>query len=464
MHTKPFVKSRCCHSLFLLLSLFLVLALTGCTIISEKDHSVVVPGAGNGNKQAIGDTGQNDSLHPESSLSNSASSHTPEQGVEIAGQPAQELTPELLYDLMLAELALQRNNYTLAFDKYYTAAKKTGDSRLAKKATRVTLFSKNDAQTFKAVKLWSELQPDNIDVQQIYASSLITQKKDAEAVVYLQKVISLSDSFEDGFKRAMAILEPVEERERASMIYSRLTENHKNKPIVKLYQAKLALKHADYPQAEKYLNEVLSVKPDYLEALVLKVDLLKKQKRNLQAIQILEKLLGKLPDNTPLRLELARMLIENKYYDQGLQQIQILASRDLAPEVLFAISLLAIEMDKLDNAREYLERLHAHRLYSSEAAYFIGQLEAGRENYTEAEDWFKRVKHGKYTFEAYLGLAVVYSQQKKFAQAFKLLDHSKADNDKHDIHQNMGILLQSALARLQEFPEVFPAQSHVSGR
>lgn len=85
-------------------------------------------------------------------------------------------------------------------------------------------------------------------------------------------------------------------------------------------------------------------------------------------------------------------------------------------------------MDKLDEAKQYLERLHAHRLYASESAYFIGQLEAGRKNYPEAEIWFKQVKNGKYTFEAYLGLVMVYAQQKKFEQAFKLLEHSSADN------------------------------------
>ena len=431
MYCKQVVKSGYYYSrllkLSLLLGLALVLVLSGCAVNTHKDLSSDNLSSDDlNNNQAIIDAGQNSSAHPEPAHDKKASSAR-------AGQPAQELTAELLYDLMLAELALQRNDYSLAFDKYYTAAEQTRDSRLAKKATRVTLFSKNDAQTFKAVKLWSELQPDNIDVQQIYASSLISQNQDDEAVIYLQKVINLSVNFETGFKRAVAILDSVEEKDRAFKIFAQLTKEYKNKPIVKLYKAKLALKFADYPMAEKNLKEVLSVKPGYLDALILKVELLKKQKRDLQAIQTLQKILRKLPENTALRLELARMLVENKYYDQGLKQVNILARKDLAPEVLFAISLLAIEMDKLDDARKYLERLHDYRLYASEAAYFIGQLEAGRKNYSEAESWFKRVKHGKYTFEAYLGLAVVYSQQQQFDKAVKLLEHSRASTNKQSI-------------------------------
>ncbi|MCW8932500.1 MAG: tetratricopeptide repeat protein [Gammaproteobacteria bacterium] len=429
MHSRQFVKLKKLHSNIRFTSLFLgmllVLNFAGCATHSQNEQELQKNT--HFERESIS-TDKADSIAIENKKTPLSHPKT--------DQPANELTPELLYDLMLAELALQRNDYEIAFDKYYEAAKQTRDSRLAKKATRVTLFSKNDEQTFKAVKLWSEIQPDNIDVQQIYASSLISQKQDQQAVIYLQKVINLSDTFEEGFKRSFAILETVEEHERANSLFKQLIQNYKNKPIVKLYQAKLAFKFVDYPSTEKYLNEVLTVQPDYLDALVLKVELLKKQKRDLQAIQTLQKILNKLPDNTALRLELARLLVKTKSYEQSMKHIERLAKKELAPEVLFAISLLAIEMDKLDEAKQYLERLHAHRLYASESAYFIGQLEAGRENYAEAEDWFKRVKNGKYTFEAYLGLAMVYSQQKKFDEAFKLLEHSSASNDK----QNTDIL------------------------
>ena len=102
--------------------------------------------------------------------------------------PQQTLSKDLLYDLLLAELASQRGNYKLAYDNYYAAAEKTKDPRLAKKATRVSLFAKNDDQTFQSVKLWSDIEPDNIDVQQIFASSLIKKRQDDEAIVYLHKL------------------------------------------------------------------------------------------------------------------------------------------------------------------------------------------------------------------------------------------------------------------------------------
>jgi len=345
-------------------------------------------------------------------------------------EPAQELSGKLLYDLLLAEIALQRNDYDLAFKKYYAAAKVTRDSRLAKKATRVTLFSKNDAQTFKSVKLWSQIQPDNIDVQQIYASSLISQKQDQQAVDHLKKILQLSDNIDSGLKRVVSVINSIDEQSRAQYIFNQATIAYQDNRLVTLYQAKIAFKFVDYTKTAQYLDKLLALEPDNQETLILKVELLKKQKKDQQAIEVLQKLVHQSADNIALRLELARLLVKNKHYKQANKQIQILAENELSPEVLFAISLLAIEMDKTDEAKTYLIRLYAHRLYASEAAYFIARLESGRKDYPEAEKWFKQVKKGKYTFEAYLGLVLTYAHQKKFEQAFSLLEHSRGSNSK----------------------------------
>ncbi|MCK5666716.1 MAG: hypothetical protein KAI17_24670, partial [Thiotrichaceae bacterium] len=261
------------------------------------------------------------------------------QAVKNVTEPVNKLSRELLYDLLLAEISAQRSNYQLAFDKYYSAAVKTRDSRLAKKATRISLFSKNEQHTFKAVELWSEIEPNNIDVLQIYASSLIKKRQDEEAIVYLQRIIDLSDNYDDGLVRVVNILDTIKEQERVIKIYTQITEAHKDKQIVKLYWAKISLKYNDYQQAEKFLNGILSAQPDYLKALIVKVELYKKQKKNQQAIDVLQIIVQQSEDNISLRLELIRLLVAIEDYDEGFKQVQILAEKDLPPEVLFAISL-----------------------------------------------------------------------------------------------------------------------------
>jgi len=195
--------------IFILATLFCILlvSLIGCSALETAET-----------KPALQTTDGNESVIDSSEVDSTKVEST---GADF---PANELTSDLLYDLLLAELALQQNDYDLAFEKYYQAAVQTRDSRLVKKATGVTLFSKNDAQTHKSVKFWSELQPDNLDVQQIYASSLISQKNDQQAIEYLQRVIALSEDYPAGLKRCVAILDTISERERVDYLFAALTK------------------------------------------------------------------------------------------------------------------------------------------------------------------------------------------------------------------------------------------------
>ncbi len=373
---------------------------------------------------------------PEIKEADTGTTEDKENTVDTAAEkfPANELTPDLLYDLLLAEFALQNDEYDLAFDKYYQAAKQTRDSRLVKKATRVTLFSKNDAQTNKSIKLWSELQPDNLDVQQIYASTLISQKNDQQALENLQRVIELSENYSQGLKRCVAILDTIPERERVDYLYAQLTKTHENQAIVHLYASKIAMKYGDYETAEQSLEKASVLDPDDLQVQIVQVELLQKLQRDEEAIKLLQNLLKEQPDNTEFRLELARMLAADKQNKKAFKQIQILARNDeLSPEILFAIGLLSMEINEMDAAKQYLERLHGYRLYTNESAYFIGQLETVRKNYPEAEQWFRQVKQGQYVYEASMRLALVLSLQGKLNDAIALLNEYQPANLKQSI-------------------------------
>ena len=56
--------------------------------------------------------------------------------------PDVELTPELLNDLFIAEIALQRAQYPTAVEYYARLAKQTQDPRLVERATRIAVFAR----------------------------------------------------------------------------------------------------------------------------------------------------------------------------------------------------------------------------------------------------------------------------------------------------------------------------------
>ena len=70
-----------------------------------------------------------------------------------------QLTPDLFYRLMLGDVALQRGDVGLAARAYIDAARASGDSRLARRATEIAIASRQRALVSDAAQLWSKLDP-----------------------------------------------------------------------------------------------------------------------------------------------------------------------------------------------------------------------------------------------------------------------------------------------------------------
>ena len=83
---------------------------------------------------------------------------------------ADGLTPEIFYRLMLAEVALQRGESSLAARAYFEAARDTRDPRLARRATEVALAARMRGLAQESAKLWSALDPAAERPKQVLAA------------------------------------------------------------------------------------------------------------------------------------------------------------------------------------------------------------------------------------------------------------------------------------------------------
>ena len=56
--------------------------------------------------------------------------------------PGQELTPQILYQLMLAEVAGARGQGVMAAQSYLDLARRTRDARIARRAAEMAVFAR----------------------------------------------------------------------------------------------------------------------------------------------------------------------------------------------------------------------------------------------------------------------------------------------------------------------------------
>jgi len=73
--------------------------------------------------------------------------------------PAANLTADVLYRLLVAELAAQRGQYVLASTTLLDVARDTQDPRLAQRAFQFAMVSRNTARALLAARQWARLAP-----------------------------------------------------------------------------------------------------------------------------------------------------------------------------------------------------------------------------------------------------------------------------------------------------------------
>ena len=65
--------------------------------------------------------------------------------------------PDLIFRLLLAEIASQRGELNLASELFLDLAKQTDSALLAERATRLTGVTRNSTLALEASKVWNEL-------------------------------------------------------------------------------------------------------------------------------------------------------------------------------------------------------------------------------------------------------------------------------------------------------------------
>jgi hypothetical protein len=87
---------------------------------------------------------------------------------------ADDLTPEVLYRILVGDVAMQRGDAALAARAYFEAARESRDPVLARRATEIALFARQRTLALEAAKLWQQLDPKAERARQMVPSLAIS--------------------------------------------------------------------------------------------------------------------------------------------------------------------------------------------------------------------------------------------------------------------------------------------------
>jgi tetratricopeptide (TPR) repeat protein len=397
------------------------------------------------------------------------------QEVKRPEPPKQALTNQVLYQMLLAEIALQRNAPALATRAYMELLRETNDYRIAERAVQVALASRLPEEALVAAKKWLELEPDSVAARQTVAALLVTKGQLAEAKPHLEKLLAAEGTNVGyGFIHLNNLLARYPDKKAALTLVQELAGPYPKLPEAHFAIARAAMSAGDADLALKEVREALTLRPEWEGAALFQAQVLQVQ-APAQAKDYYTGYLAKYPKAREMRLAYARFLVEKKEYAAARTEFKTLIEQFPGnPEVPLAVGLISMQMGDYDTAAQYLKQSLDGGVKNDDAVrFYLGQISEEQKRYDEALHWYESVD-GEQAFAAHLRYAAVLAKQGKLDEARSHLHQIEIANNQQRVqvveaeaqlyqdakqYQQAFDLLTKALEKLPNHPDLLYDQA-----
>lgn len=350
----------------------------------------------------------------------------PVSGPEL---PPVELTGELLYQILEAEIALQRRYYDVAGARYLELAEATRDPRFAEVATKIAIFSRDDANAMRAASLWAETDPSQLEARQMIVVASIRAGELDTALQHAEPLLDPRAAGEgDAFRLAASLMNREEDVLSAMQMLERFVAAHGDNSAAYFYYAQFAQRVGQLSKAEEAIDRCLALQPGAVEAIGLRVRILQQQKREEEALNYLAETVRRFPEDTRIGLMYARMLVDARRLEEAIVQYERLLGQ-ISPntDVLLALGMINLQLNRLSEAEKYLLQVAQDEERGSDARFYLGWLEEGRNNVDAAIGYYSAVAGGNLYLDARIRIAVLLAGQDRMDEARAMLDALRAE-------------------------------------
>jgi len=354
--------------------------------------------------------------------------------------PEVDLTSALLYQIMAAELALQRGDPGAAFATYLSVARQTRDARIARRATEIAVAGRAGPQALEAASLWRELAPTSREARQAYALLLAGSGRLAEAEPLFAANLSESAHPAAELSQVQRALARAEDQAAAYAMLQRLAAPLLNQPElaadVHLTLATGAHRAGLAREAAEEARAALALRPDDQRTALTVAQLLAQPQGKedaagrRQALQLLTDFLTRQPGAIDVRLAYARLLLADGQRDASATQFEQILTQDRQNlDALYALGVLSLD-DRPPRARSrgYFERYlqiletSASPAHDPEPAYLnMARIAEDERRFEEALQWLARIEDGPQLFVARVRQAVVLAKLERVDEGRQLL-------------------------------------------
>lgn len=360
-------------------------------------------------------------------------SHAAQAARDEARLPDVELTGDLLYDIMLGEIAGRRGYFEVSVLALTRAAQKSRDPRLAERATKAAMYAKKYGIGLKAAKLWVEISPNDIDARQLLAAFYMFRNESVKAQLNFEKVIAIANErgeIAHTYLEISGLMARQKNRDSALEVMQTLSDLHPRISEGQYAVAHLALRSGKIDIAEKAINRTLKLRSRWDEAALLKGRILITAKGGKRIEKFYQRYLNRYSRAYRVRLSFARYLVDLKRWEKARDEFQkVVRIRPRDKETIYALGLLSLQTGHLEAADKQFRRVVELNPHHDQARLYLGQVAEKRKRFNEATVWYGGITTSPNRFEAQIRLGIVMARQGKLLAARAHLAATKPDGE-----------------------------------
>lgn len=342
--------------------------------------------------------------------------------------PKMELTGQILYQALLAEVAGQRGNLGLSASAYMDLARSTRDPRLARRAAEIALHGRNLDMALQASRLWVEIDPESPQARQMMAGLLVSANRLDELQPHVAKLLAQEgENLRDGLLRLNRLFARYPDKKAVLAMVEQLTLPYVGVAEAHFARAQAALNATEWQRGIAEADKALALRPDWDIAVMLKAQLQRAESPE-AALDTLRRYLAGHPQAREVRLQYARGLVGVRKFPQARAEFQrLLGDFPGNADVIYAVAVLSMQLSDWATAEENFRKLLGLDFAEMDAVrLYLGQIAEEHKQYDDALRWYAEVAPGEQYLAAQLRIAQLLAKQGKLDAGRRHLQDAQA--------------------------------------
>lgn len=340
-----------------------------------------------------------------------------------ADMPSVKMSPQTMYQILLAEMLVQKGNNSAAFGVLYPVAAETRDPKLAERVFQLSMLTYDLSAIKESAKLWRDVSPDEAVAWKASYLMSVREGNIEQGIAFWKRYQALSTNTLAQDLIAASIRVPQTAPAEYGLPFLKAVHQlYPDEPAGIYGLGAAAETYGDYKTAIQYLEKAAPLyqaqadKDDeafvaakvYRETNRLLANAYLKSNQAALGLKRLEDYVDEHDDDWLMQERYARLEVKAGFYQRAEKRyLRIIENEPKAYTSKLSVALLRLERDEFASAEKLLVELKDVPQYRSTALYYLGVSAQEQNHLKQAKGYYGLIQSQDYLVDAKLHIAEI---------------------------------------------------------